>query len=126
MTQSTHDGHELPGSGVYFVGDRGSLFADYGSYKLFPEEQFADFKPPEPTIPDSIGHHAEWIQACKTGGTTTCDFDYSGPLSETVLLGTVAYRIGRPLEWNAIDLTATNAPEAATLIQQPSRKGWEL
>ncbi|MBL8849534.1 MAG: Gfo/Idh/MocA family oxidoreductase [Planctomycetaceae bacterium] len=126
LAQNIHDGHEFKGAGVYFVGDRGSLFADYGSYKLFPEEQFADFKPPEPTIPDSIGHHAEWIDACKTGGPTTCDFDYSGPLSETVLLGTVAYRLGRPIEWDAIELTATNAPDAATIIHQPYRKGWEL
>ncbi|MCB9868059.1 MAG: gfo/Idh/MocA family oxidoreductase, partial [Phycisphaerales bacterium] len=126
LAQRTHDGHEFKGSGVYFVGDSGSLFADYGSYKLFPEEKFADFQPPDPFIPDSIGHHAEWIEACKAGGTTTCQFDYSGPLSETVLLGTVAYRIGRPLEWDAMELTATNAPEAATVIDQPYRKGWEL
>ena len=126
VSQREHDGHQFKGSGVYFVGDRGSLFADYGSYKLFPEDKFADFRPPDPWIPDSIGHHAEWIEACKTGGTTTCQFDYSGPLSETVLLGTVAYRVGRPLEWDAIELTATNAPEAATVIHQPYRKGWEL
>lgn len=126
LTQNVHDGHTFKGSGVYFQGDAGSMFADYGSYKLFPEEKFADFKPPAPTIPDSIGHHAEWIEACKTRGTTTCRFDNSGPLSEAVLLGTVAYRIGRPIEWDAIELTATNAPEAATVIHQPSRKGWEL
>jgi len=126
LTQNKHEGHESKGSGVYFIGDRGSMFADYGSFRLFPEDRFADYQPPTPTIPDSIGHHAEWIEACKTGGTTTCQFDYSGPLSETVLLGTVAYRIGRPIEWNAIDLVATNAPEAATVIHQPYRKGWEL
>ena len=126
LAQNVHDGRTFQGSGVYFKGDGGSLFANYGSYQLFPEEKFADFQPPEPWIEDSIGHHAEWIEACKNGGTTTCDFDYSGPLSEAVLLGTVAYRVGRPLEWDAIDLTATNAPEAETVIHQPSRKGWEL
>ncbi len=126
LAQTMHDGHQLPGSGVYFVGDEGSMFADYGSYRLFPEDKYADFKPPEQTIPNSIGHHAEWIRACKTGEPTTCNFDYSGALTETVLLGNVAYRIGRKIEWNGAELKATNAPEAANLVWQPSRKGWEL
>ena len=56
---------------------------------------------PEPTIPRSIGHHAEWIKACKEGTPTTCNFDYSGALTEAVLLGNVAYRVGQPLEWDA-------------------------
>jgi predicted dehydrogenase len=126
MSQNVHDGHELAGSGVYFVGDEGTMFANYGSYQLFPEDKYADYKPPEPSIPDSIGHHAEWIRACKTGEPTTCNFDYSGALSEAVLLGNVAYRIGRKIEWDPIALKATNAPEAANVIWQPSRRGWEL
>ena len=126
LTRTTYDGHRFPGAGVYFVGDEGTMFADYGSYRLFPEDKYADFKPPEQTIPNSIGHHNEWIRACKTGEPTTCNFDYSGALTETVLLGNVAYRIGRKLEWNAAELKATNAPEAANVIWQPSRRGWEL
>lgn len=125
-TVTTYDGHQFPGAGVYFVGDEGTMFADYGSYRLFPEDKYADFKPPEQTIPNSIGHHNEWIRACKTGEPTTCNFDYSGALTETVLLGNVAYRIGRKIEWNAAELKATNAPEAANVIWQPSRQGWEL
>ena len=125
-TETTYDGHQFGGSGVYFIGDEGTMFADYGSYKLFPEDKYADFTPPEPTIPDSIGHHNEWIQACKTGSPTTCNFDYSGALTESVLLGNVAYRIGRKIEWDAVNLVATNAPEAENVIRQFSRKGWEL
>lgn len=126
MIRNQYDGRQFPNSGVYFVGDDGSLFADYGSYRLFPEEKFAEFTPPPPSIPRSIGHHAEWIRACKTGGETTCNFDYSGALTETVLLGTVAYRLGKKLEWNWLELQAENAPEAAPLIRRPSRAGWEL
>ena len=66
----------------------------------------------EPTIPDSIGHHEEWIEACKTGGPTTCNFDYSGALTEAVLLGNVAYRAGKKLQWDAVQLKAANCPEA--------------
>jgi hypothetical protein len=126
MTETVHDGRQLAGSGVYFTGDDGTMFADYGSYQLFPEEKYKDFKPPEQTIPNSIGHHSEWIRACKSGEPTTCNFDYSGALAETVLLGTVAYRIGRKIEWDPIELRATNAPEAENVVRQFARDGWEL
>src|SRR5207244_13641066 len=75
------------GDGVLFIGDKGMMLADYTRHKLLPEENFVDFKPPEKTIPASIGHHKEWINAIKTGGTTTCNFDYSRALSEAILLG---------------------------------------
>ena len=65
-------------SGVLFIGDKGMLVSDYGRYKLLPEETFKDFKPPEPFIPASRGHHQEWIHACKTGDPTTCNFEYAG------------------------------------------------
>ncbi len=120
------DGHQFPGAGVYFVGEEGSMFADYGSYQLFPELKFQGFTPPPQTIPNSIGHHQEWIRACKTGEPTTCNFDYSGALTETVLLGNVAYRVGKRIEWDPVELAVTNAPEAAGLIRREYREGWEL
>ncbi len=119
-------GEKVPGSGVMFIGSEGKMFADYGSYKLFPESKFQNFVPPPKSIPDSIGHHAEWIQACKDGSPTTCNFDYSGALTETVLLGNVAYRSGTKLQWNANDLTATNCPEAEKFIRKEYRPGWEV
>ena len=101
---------------MLFVGDEGMLLADYGKHRAACRRtKFADFKRPEPTIPNSIGHHKEWIEACKTGGPTTCNFDYSGPLTEAVLLGNVAYRAGKPLEWDAKNLKATNCPEAGSV-----------
>lgn len=116
----------VPGSGVMFKGTEGLMFADYGSYRLFPQEKFSGFKPPEPTIPRSIGHHAEWIKACKDGSPTTCNFDYSGALTESVLLGNVAYRAGSPLDWDAKKLSATNCPEAAKFVSKEYRAGWEV
>ena len=121
------DGERVPGSGVMFIGKDGKMFANYGSYKLFPQEKYADYKPPEQTIPRSIGHHAEWIKACKDGTqNTTCNFDYSGALTETVLLGNVAYRTGKSLDWDAKKLKATNCPEADVYISKEYRKGWEV
>jgi predicted dehydrogenase len=117
---------ELANAGVYFIGDKGVLFATYGNYRLFPEEGFKEFTPPPKSIPKSPGHHEEWIAACKTGSPTLCNFDYSGALSETVLLGTVAYRTGKTLEWDPVALKAKNAPEADRFLRRDYRKGWDL
>ena len=113
-------------SGVLFIGDKGMVLSDYSKHVLLPEKDFADFVPPAPFIKASVGHHQEWIEACKTSGQTTCNFDYSGPLTETALLGNVAYRIGKKLEWDAKKLRAKNCPEADQYIQHHYRKGWKL
>ncbi len=119
-------GERVPSNGVMFVGSEGKMFADYGSYRLFPKEKFENFQPPEQTIPASIGHHAEWIKACKDGSPTTCNFDYSGALTETVLLGNIAYRTGESLDWDAANLKATNVPAADKYIRKEYRPGWEV
>lgn len=126
MTPKQVAGERVPGSGVMFVGTEGHMFADYGNYRLFPRDKFADFQPPEESIPNSIGHHAEWIKACKEGTPTTCNFDYSGALTETVLLGNVAYRTGEKLEWDAANLKATNTSAADQYISKEYRSGWEV
>jgi hypothetical protein len=113
-------------AGVLFVGSKGMVVANYGQRAMLPEKQFADFQPPEPTIPRSIGHQKEWVEAGKTGGPTTCGFDYSGPLNEALLLGNVAYYAGTKLEWDPVNLKATNCPEADKFIQHHYRKGWAL
>jgi len=114
------------GSAVLFVGEKGMLLADYGRRMLLPEAKWKDFQPPPKTIPDSIGHHQEWILACKTGGPTTCNFNYSGPLTEAALLGTVSYRAGKKLEWDAANLKATHCPEADRYVKRQYRDGWTL
>ena len=109
-----------------FVGSEGMLWVDYPQHRLAPEPKFADFVPPEPRLPSSIGHHAEWIAACKTGSPTGCHFGYSGPVAEAVMLGSVAYRCGEPLEWDAAHLRVTNVPEANDLLHREYRDGWTL
>jgi len=132
-----HDGGRRPpqfaegllpqwGDGTLFIGERGMLLADYGRYRLLPEKEFADHQPPPPTIPRSIGHHAEWIRACKTGEPTTCNFDYAGALTEAVLLGAVAYRTGQRLEWDPVSLRCPNCPDADAYLRKAYRHGWEL
>lgn len=113
-------------SAVLFIGDDGMLLSNYGKHLLLPEKNFAEFQRPEPSIPKSLGHHAEWIHACKTGEPTTCNFEYSGWLTEANHLGNVAYRVGKKLQWDAKNLKATNAPEADRLIRREYRSGWKL
>ncbi|MDV6034734.1 MAG: Gfo/Idh/MocA family oxidoreductase [Phycisphaera sp. RhM] len=121
------DQHGLPDWpwGV-FVGSKGMLLTDYSKHSFWPESRFADFKRPDPTIADSIGHHQEWIVACKTGSPTTCNFDYAGALTETVLLGNVAHRYGQKIDWNAKSLSIPNAPAAEQLLRRDYRQGWHL
>ncbi len=132
-----YDGHSKPsrllgvdvskyGIGVLFVGDKGKLLADYGRVTVLPNEGEEAPAAPEPSIPRSIGHHREWIHACKNDPTKTlCNFDYSGKLIEHNLLGAVAHRVGKKLEWDHERLKATNVPEADELIHKTRRKGWE-
>jgi predicted dehydrogenase len=114
-------------SGVLFIGSNGRmLLSGYFKHVLLPENEFTDFKRPEPFIPKSRGHHEEWIHACKTGAPTTCNFQYAGWLTEANHLGNVAYRAGKKLEWDAAGLRAKNAPEADNFIRREYRKGWSL
>lgn len=118
-------GTNVPGNGVMFVGSEGMMFADYNKYRLFPNDKFQGFTPPPATIPDSIGHHREWLKACRDGSPTTCNFDYSGPLTECVLLGNVAYRSGKKIVWDAANLK-TDHPESQKYISKEYRTGWEV
>jgi predicted dehydrogenase len=120
--------HATFSSGVLFEGAKGSLVADYSHYRLLPEDRFRDFTPPRPTLARSIGHHREWVEAIRRGGTTTCNFGYSGVVSEAVLLGNVAYRSGARLSWDGKTGRVTNsaAKAAAQYLQREYRRGWSL
>jgi hypothetical protein len=114
-------------SGVLFVGQNGRmLLADYGRHVLLPEKDFADFKRPDPWMAKSLGHHAEWLHACKTGASTTCNFNYAGWLTEANHLGNVAYRAGKKLEWDPVAMRALNLPAADRFIRREYRAGWKL
>ena len=115
-------------NGVLFIGEKGQLISDYGHYELLPAEKFKDFKPPAQTIAPSLGHHKEWVLACMKNEPTTplCNFSYSGPLSETVLLGTVAHRTGEELVWDSAKLAVTNTAKAEQFIKLKYREGWKL
>jgi len=120
---------ETIGDGALFKGDKGFLLCDFGARYLMPTRgEMSYYKPrkAEEAIPDSPGHHAEWLKACKTDKKTRTDFDYSGKLIEHNMLALAAYRTGEKLEWNAGELKATNCPKADQFIRKTYREGWVL
>ena len=116
--------------GLIFVGDKGKMYVEgWGgnSPRLIPEEKMKAYKPPPKTLPRSIGHHEEWIAACKTGSATRSNFDFAGPLTEAVLLGTVCVRTGgKRLLWDSENMKITNVPEANEYLHYEYRSGWTL
>lgn len=123
------DGKPLPDNGSLLVGDEGKLFVPdtYGGrYQLLPEEKFADYEGPEPTIPRTRSHYGEWLRACMGGPPAMSNFDYAGPLTEVVLLGTIAIRAGKRIEWNEAEMKVANCPEAEEWLRREYRTGWAL
>lgn len=108
------------------VGTQGMILTTSSKHLLLPEEKFRDYPRPEPTIPRSPGHYAEWILACKTGSPTGCDFQRSALLTEMNHLGNVAYRAGAKLVWDYPAMRAPNAPSADNFLRRNYRKGWSL
>jgi predicted dehydrogenase len=143
-------GEKLSDSGSLLVGDKGILFSpnDYGaSYKLLPEKEFADYQGPHESLPRITNKEhkdiddnmkREWVRAIKEGkpDLAMSNFDYAALLTETILLGNVAMRAGKPeevkkrqfrrLEWDGPNMKVTNAPEAEQYIKPEPRKGWSL
>jgi predicted dehydrogenase len=123
-------GQDLPGSGCLIIGQRATLYSPGdtgGSRRLLPEGQFQGYHPPEPSLPRSPGHHAEWLRACKGGPPAMSNFvDYAAALTEAVLLGNVALRAGQRIVWDAEHLRVTNNEDANRFVRRQYRRGWEI
>ncbi|MBW3541783.1 MAG: Gfo/Idh/MocA family oxidoreductase [Planctomycetes bacterium] len=118
-------GAKIPTNGCLLVGEKGVLLCEHGGFpQLLPKEEFADYEVPKL---DDLNHYTQWSRALIGEGKTTSSFDYAGPLTETVLLGTVAARfLNETLEWDAQNLKVTNLPKANDYIHQEYRQGWEV
>ena len=114
-------------NGSLFIGEKGKILVEHGAPpKLLPESKFADAKLPEPYLPRVDDHYQEWIRACKTGSPTGSNFDYAGPMTEAILLGNVAFRVGQKITYDPKRMKAVNCPEADRYINHDYRKGWKL
>jgi hypothetical protein len=119
--------------GVLLVGEKGSIMSGcYGrGVRLIPETKMRDFKAPPKTldrIPGSeSGHERDWVRACKGGQPASSNFDYSGPLSEMVLMGNLAVRFpNQNLLWNGEKMEVTNNAQANAYVRRHYRQGWSL
>lgn len=90
---------------------------------LIPETKMRAYQRPAKTIPRVKGHHRDWINACRGGKPASANFDFGGPLTELVLLGTVAMRAKKKLFWDGPNMKATNAPEADEYIHPEYHNG---
>jgi predicted dehydrogenase len=123
------EGHVLPkdSNGSLFIGSKGKILIEHGGQpKRMEGKNLVDITDPAPYLPRVDNHYQEWVRACKTGGKTGSNFDYAATMTESVLLGNVALRVGKKVEWDAKKMRATNAPEADELIRTEYRKGWSL
>ena len=111
-------------NGILFVGEKGNLFVGFPEMpELFPQETFADYEWAD--LPDH-NHYEEWIDAIRGEKKSDTPFAYSGPLTETVLLGNVAYRSGTKISWDSEHLKVTDVSEANQFLKRTYRKGWEV
>ena len=123
---------DLELNGALYVGDKGKIIAgEYGEDPhLLPESLKAEYKRPPATIPrvagGMAGHHRNFIEACKGGAPACSNFDVSGPFTEMALLGNLALRLGKSIEWDSANLKCPNAPEADAFIKPTYRDGWKV
>jgi predicted dehydrogenase len=135
---------KVPSSGCLLIGTKGTLFSpdDYGArffIKLNDEKEFTDGKLHEGakvipvTLPRNahqgetdLKQHLEWIAGCKGGPLPYSNFNVAAYLTEIILLGCVALRVGKKLEWDGPNMQALNSPEAAHFVKRNYRKGWSL
>jgi predicted dehydrogenase len=124
------DGQEMgeENEGLLFVGTNGTIMCGFSGEnpRLIPESKMKAFNQPPKTLPRSIGHDREWIEACKGGKPAGANFEFAGPITETLLLGNVALRSGKKLYWDGPNMKATNEPAANQCVNFEYREGWRL
>lgn len=121
---------QWPSGGSIFIGSKGKVFVEGTSnFKLLPSGSAKGLTPPPRSLPRAPlnDHKLDWLRACRGGPPAGSNFaEYGGPLAEVVLLGNVAVRTGRRIEWDATNLRARNTPEADRYVRREYRQGWNL
>jgi len=127
-------GEAITDNGSLLIGTKGTLYTRtwHGGetaedmHMLLPRKDFVDFKPPAPTLPRTEEHHMEWVKACKGGPATQAPFTYASKLTEGLLVGQLALRTGKKIDWDSEQMRATNCPEADLFIRPEFRPGWDV
>ena len=118
---------ELASEAAMFIGDSGMLCTNFKQHVLLPDEKFANFKSPS-TSAKPPEHHHDWVTACLRNDPTAAGapFHYGALLTETAILGTLAYRVGRPLDWDWENQKFPKFPEAERFLGYAYRQGWSI
>ncbi len=117
------------GHGALFQGDKGMVIADFGTMSIVPSGGDLSYyapRPEESRTPPMGNFQTQWINACKGDLKTSCDMEYSGNAIEQMLLGLVAYRVGKKLDYDGAAGRVTNSDEANALLSKQYREGWRL
>ena len=114
-----------------FEGDKGFVTAGFGNMKVYPKDDAKGMshytpRPKEKQTPRIGGFQQQWVNACKGDKKTSCDFEYGGTAIEQMLLGLVAYRVGKKIEYDGTTGRVTNDATADGLVRRTYRKGWTL
>jgi predicted dehydrogenase len=126
---------KAPNTGSLIIGDKGTLLSpgDYGgdgNTGIFAGGEYTRQRDLKKSVEytKSPGHFTEWVRAIKGGPESVSNFpNYSGPLTETVLLGNLAvWADGKKIDWDAKNLVATNAPEVAHIVKKEYHNGYSL
>jgi predicted dehydrogenase len=118
-------GRTLGGNGIIFVGTKGAILGEGWSRspRIIPETKMRAYRKPPKTLARVNGHHRDWLDACKGKGAARNNFDYSGPLTECTLMGNVALRAGKKLEFDWKKMRVTNARDADKYVKPKYRQG---
>lgn len=114
------------GHGAMFTGSKGVLVADFGSHVIIPPGTPRDARLSRQGVKGGFDFQGEWLAACKGGPEPSCNFDYAGKMIEMMMLGLVAYRAGKKLDYDGKAGRVTNSPEGDALLRRKYREGWPL
>ncbi len=119
-----NSGKEYPAESAMLIGTEGALLIPHGGMPvLLPEDKFINYQIPQF---EAGNHYHSFVVACLGGPKTESHFAQTGPMTEAILLGTVAIRVpGTRLDWDADKLKFTNFPEAEKFLRRDYRKGWK-
>ncbi len=122
------DGEAMPEEGLLLVGERGKILAGFAGDRprLIPQARMREFRPPPASLPRPISELDQFVRACRGEMPSAACFEKAYPFAETILLGTIALRIGKKLHWDAAKMEFTNSAEANQLRFRKNRPGWEV
>ena len=115
-------GRELPGSGEMYIGDNGVILGN----RIVPESKMNAYELPPKTLNRRLGTWGEWVEAIRGGEPAGCNFDWAGIITEAVLLGNIAIRVGKDLQWDAEKVKFANNDKANEYVASKYRSGWTM